>query len=123
MKTFKNLNQLFDACDPHQVTAQEVLNGRLYLKNKGWSNVKISDELRESVISTIAESCGGRQQTKIRTYSSLRFERPQHWAIARFLLQRYDHTPEAKERGAFFSYCAGQDQVWEMRELRKHLAR
>jgi len=120
MKTFKNLNEVFAAANPHQVTAQELLNGRTYLEGKGWTNVKISDELRESIISTIAETAGGREQTKVKTYRTLRSSNPQHWAIARFLLSSYK---QVRNGDAYFSYCAGQDQVWEMRELRKHLSK
>jgi|SRR6478609_1518490 len=120
MRTFKNLNEVFEATKPHQVTAQELLNGRTYLEGKGWTNVKISDELRESIISTIAETAGGRAQTKVRTYNTLRFSKPQHWAIARFLLSSYKQVRNGE---AYFSYCAGQDQVWEMRQLRNHLTK
>lgn len=122
MKTFKTLDQVFKAAGG-KVTAQRLLNGRLYLEGKGWTAVKITDELRESIISTIAETVGGHAKTKVRVYNTLRREMPQHWALDRFLLQKYDHCKEAKERGAFFDYCAGQDQTWEMRELRKHLAK
>ena len=120
MRTFKNLNEVFEAAKPHQVTAQELLNGRTYLDVNGWTEIKISEKLKETIISTIAENAGGRENTKIKTYRTLRMERPQHWAIERFLLSRY---PQVKNGNAYLSYCAGQDQTWEMRELRKHLAK
>ena len=117
MKTLKNLKEVF-ACADTQVTAQELLNGRLYLKGEGWSNVQISDELRESIISTIVETAGGREQTKIRMYAKMRNSKPQHWAIGRFLLSRYDNVRNGEP---YFSYCAGQDQTWEMKSLREFL--
>ncbi len=117
MKTLKNLKEVFAAAD-QQVTAQDLLNGRLYLKGKGWSEVKLSDELKETVISSIVETAGGREQTKVRMYAKMRNARPQHWAIARFLLSSYKTV---RNGDPYFSYCAGQDQQWEMKELRKHL--
>jgi hypothetical protein len=117
MKTLKNLKQVFESAGS-QVTAQELLNGRLYLKNKGWSSVKISDELKESIISSIVETAGGRENTKVRMYAKLRNSKPQHWAIARFLLSRYDSVRNGEP---YFSYCAGQDQTWEMKQLRNFL--
>lgn len=117
MKTFKNLKEVFAAAD-HQVTAQELLNERLYLKGKGWSNIKISPELRETIISTIVETAGGHEKTKIKMYSKMRNSKPQHWAISRFLLSSYEKVRNGEP---YFSYCAGQDQTWEMKALRDFL--
>lgn len=118
MKTYKTLDELFNDAKPHQVTAQEVLNGRTSLGEKGWTEIKITDKLREQVISQIVENAGGREKTKIRMYSVMRSSRPQHWAIGRFLLSRYRQVNNGK---AYFSYCSGQDQVWEMKALREFL--
>ncbi len=119
MKTFKNLNEVFKAADS-QVTAQELLNGRLYLKGKGWTKVKLSPELKKEVIDKIIETAGGFEKTKNKMLRSFEYSTPQHWAIARFLLSSYEHV---RNGDAFFSYCAGQDQQWEMKELRKFLAK
>lgn len=117
MKTLKNLKEVFAVAD-NQVTAQELLNGRLYLKGKGWSNITISDQLKETIISTIVETAGGREQTKVKMYAKMRNSRPQHWAIDRFLLSCYKNVRNGEP---YFSYCAGQDQTWEMKELRNFL--
>lgn len=117
MKTLKNLKEVFAAAGS-QVTAQDLLNGRLYLKDKGWSSVKISDELMETIISSIIETAGGRENTKVKMYAKMRNSRPQHWAIARFLLSSYKTV---RNGYPYFSYCAGQDQTWEMKELRNFL--
>lgn len=120
MPTFKTLDDIFNAA-ASQVTAQQILNGRIHLKSipsskfSGWSEIQITPELREEVISRVVESAGGREKTKMRMYSRMRYDRPQHWAIDRFLLQKYGDKP------AFLSYCAGQDQTYEMKQLREYL--
>ena len=111
---YNNLDQIFADAGTHQVTAQELLNGRTHVRGE-WQAITLTDELREQIISKVAETAGGRERTKVRVYNRLRFERPQHWAIARFLLSKYGDSP------AHLSYCAGQDQTWEMKALREYL--
>lgn len=115
MKSIKSLDQLFKLADPHQVTAQEVLNGRTSLKVGSYQEVNFAPELREEVIQKIVETLGGRERTKVSIYSRLRNERPQHWGLARFLLVKYGDKP------AYFSYCAGQDMPFEMKQIREAL--
>jgi hypothetical protein len=115
-KIFKTLDEVFIAAGSHQVTAQELLNGRSYVFGE-WQEVQISNDLREEIIEMIVETAGGRGRTKSDTKYRLRNERPQHWAIDRFLLSKYGNSP------AHLSYCAGQDQIWEMRNLRNYLKR
>jgi len=112
--TFENLDQVYAAAYPHQVTAQELLNGRSRVFDE-WQEITISNDLREEVINTVVEAAGGRARTKNDTRYCLRNERPQHWAIDRFLLSKYGDSP------ARLSYCAGQDQTWEMKNLRNYL--
>lgn len=114
MKTIKTLDELYKLAGSSQVTAQEILNGRTHILGE-WQDVKFSEELKEEVISKIVESAGGQEKTKSQMFYSLRNERPQHWALARFLLVKYEDRP------AYISYCAGQDMTWEMKELRKKL--
>jgi len=112
MKTIKSLNQLYKCAGAHQVTAQEVLNERTYI-NGAWQSIKVAPELQSEIIETIINTAGGWQKTKANMRRTLD-ERPQHWALARFLLEKYKGP-------AFFSYCAGQDMTSEMRHLRTYL--
>jgi len=113
-EVYTTLDEIYTDAKEHQVTAQELLNGRTHICGQ-WQAINLSDELREEIITKVAETAGGRQQTKSRIYGVLRYGRPQHWAIRRFLLVKYSPNP------AHFSYCAGQDQTWEMRDLRNSL--
>jgi len=113
-EVYTTLDQIFEDAKSHQVTGQELLNGRTHICGK-WQEINLSDELREQVITKVAETSGGRAQTKNRVYGVLRYGKPQHWALSRFLLVRYSPSP------ARLSYYAGQDQTWEMKDLRNSL--
>lgn len=111
MKTFKTLEQI-KKFEVQQVTAQQLLNGRMYLKNKGWNNIKLTDELKEVIINSIVEILGGQRKTKEIIYRKLHNEKPQHWGLDRIFISQYKKHP------ARLSYCAGQDYTWEVREIR-----
>lgn len=98
-----------------QTSAQNLLNGRMYLKTTGWSKVKLTEEFRNELIEMLVEQIGGHERTKIDVRISLKFESPQHWALDRFFVSKY------KKSDATISYCAGQCHTSEMRELRNKL--
>ena len=96
-----------------QITAQGVLNGRLYGSFAGesacWQSVIFSPDFREKVINDLCGLYGGRKKERVK-YSLSRSSPPQHWALSRTF---YDN-----ER---WSYCAGQDYPSELNDLRKYL--
>lgn len=98
-----------------QTSAQELLNGRMYLKTTGWTEVKLTDEFRRQLCDMLTHQIGGIHRTKEIVERCLLFRSPQHWALGRFFLSKYNKS------GARISYCAGQDATWEMRELRNYL--
>ena len=114
MKNIQTLDELFERAGNHQVTAQEVLNGRTHIDGE-WQAVEFSEKLKEAVICKILSSAGGWSQTQVQMGRTLRNERPQHYALARFLLCKYG------VREANFTYCAGQDMTYEMKDLRNKL--
>ena len=113
---YRSLDEIFTDAKDHQVTGGELLNRRTHICGQ-WQAINLSDELREKVISTIAETIGGHAKRKNRVYSVLRYGRPKHWTLDRFLLSKYGDSP------ARLSYCAGQDQTWEMRDAREQLTK
>ena len=113
MRKFNTLQEIYDAADG-QVTFQEVNNGRLHLKKGGWSEIEISEELLDTLRLRVADIFGGHAPTKSRVYNALKWRSPQHWGLQRMLLQCYS-------KGAYFSYCAGQDQQWESNVIRTYL--
>lgn len=115
MKTLKNLDQVYKLAGKHQVTAQELLNDRLYIDGKGWSEVKLTPEFRVNLVNNILDILGGRTNTRQQMERRLMFEKPQHWGLGRILLSNYNN------KGARLSYCAGQDMTWELREIRNAL--
>jgi len=113
---YNSLDEVFEDAQGHQVTGQKLLNGHTHICGQ-WQQISLSGNLREQVISAIAETIGGREKTKTRIYSILRYGRPQHWAFSRFFVEKYGESP------ARLRYCAGQDQSWEMRSVRKELSK
>lgn len=98
-----------------QISAQQLLNGRMHLKTTGWSKVKLTDEFKDRLIDDLVEEIGGHERTKRDVRITLKFENPQHWALDRFFVSKY------KKCDAKISYCAGQCHTSEMRELRNKL--
>lgn len=113
---FDNIEEAYNACD-QQLTIQDLLNQRIYLKDgRGWSNVVITRELRNSIAENISERLGGRGNTKEVIKRALQRQHPpQHWGLARFTVEKYG---DSKPR---IGYIAGQDSTWEYAEMRKYL--
>ena len=120
MKTYKNLDEIYEDTRPHQVTVRELLNGRTYFNGHGerleWGEINMTPELRDIICRTVADKVGGYKETKDSVFYRLKWERPQHWGLDRFVIEKYS-------KDAYISYIAGQDMPWEMREIRKSLKR
>ena len=99
----------------YQTSAQDLLNERLYLKTTGWSRVQLTEEFKRQLCDMLTQQIGGIHRTKETVERCLLFRSPQHWALGRFFLSKYNKS------NARISYCAGQDATWEMRELRNYL--
>jgi hypothetical protein len=113
-KLFNNLNEIFNNSG-QQVTAQQLINRRIYINGCGWSDIELTNELNEQIAEQIAESLGGRSATKQSIKNVLRYSKPQHWGLNRMLLNKYGNN------NAYFSYCAGQDYSAETNAIRKAL--
>lgn len=115
MKTFKNYQNALNNTG-QQLTAQQLLNGRVYTKNKGWAKVQLSEEFREQVITDIVDLLGGRGNTKANVYRALNSPHPpQHWTLERMLIEQYGKSAPR------LSYCAGQDYPYEINQGRTYL--
>ena len=113
MKTYNTLQEVYNDTRPHQVTAQELLNGRTHV-NGNWGEITISSELRKEICQTLSEMYGGRQVTKHRVYNNLLSEHRQHWGLGRTVIEDYGN-------GAHLIYITGQDQSWENKAIRNDL--
>lgn len=110
---FMTLDELFKAAGTHQVTAQEILNGRSHV-NGQWQEIEIPHTLRGQVCQRLSEIFGGVKATQERVYAHLMNEQRQHWGLKRVFLEKYDGP-------AFLSYCAGQDMPAEIKAIRNDL--
>lgn len=113
MKSFKTIQEIYNASGT-QVTAQDVLNRRLYIKGEGWQDIELSAQLGEDIASNLSELFGGHTATKNRIKSVLNYSRPQHWGLKRTVIEDYGN-------GARWCYIAGQDGQWEANEIRTSL--
>lgn len=113
MKTFNSYAEILAATDM-QISAQNLINGRMHTKDEGWTDFEITSELREKFADEVSELYGGRIKTKSAVYSSLRYGRPQHWGLGRTFLENYGNNPR-------FRYCAGQDYPYELNQIRTAL--
>lgn len=113
--TIKSLEQAYKLRG-QQLTVQSLLNGNIYHKDRGWISVNICQDLRNQIADTISEMLGGHGETRHRINMKLRDPHPpQHWGLDRMLLVKYGKDPVR------ISYCVGQEQTWELREIRKSL--
>lgn len=77
-----SLQEIYDLVGDHQITAQELLNGRAYLEGKGWSTIRLTYEFKSWLCDTLAGKIGGRGNTMQNTRAKLmRQTVPQHWAL------------------------------------------
>ena len=115
MITFKTLKQVYKAVN--QATIQQLLNGRVYLKLKGWTDIKISDELRELLALRASEILGGHTKTQTAIFDNLNqvLRIPQHYTLERMHVSKYDNDPIE------IDYCPGQSMPIELKEGRNHV--
>jgi len=106
MKTFKTLSQILKAVD-YQLNVQQLLNNKVHLKNKGWTAIKLTEELTEEITEATAQILGGHHKTRNTVENALKFRDVQHWTLERMIISDYGN-------GAKIAYCAGQDYISEM---------
>lgn len=116
MKTFSTLDELFAAANGHQVTGQELINGRTHVFGE-WQDILLSDALKNEVICQISELFGGRETSKSYIRYNLRSSKPQHWGLSRVVISKYKDSPARLE------YITGQDFTYESRVIRNYLSK
>jgi hypothetical protein len=114
MKTIKSFNQAIRIAGNHQITAQELLNNKIYSHKDGWIDIKLSKEFRNDMCEDITNLLGGYSETKKRVKFTLMYEKPQHWGLTRMVIATYKN----KSR---WIYIVGQDQSYENKIIREYL--
>ena len=94
-----------------QITLQEILNGSVCLKDKGWSRLILSPVVREELIQQAINIFGGRKSDTLHRALSMS-PPPQHWGLSRMIVKKHSQK---------LMYVAGQDYVWELNDIRKWL--
>lgn len=116
MKTIKTLKEALKL-NKNQLNASDVLRGSLYT-SKGWQKFNISDELKDSLCSQVAEILGGRSNTKELVYLTLKFRSVSHWGLDRILITERKNPKDKRKKIISINYCAGQDYAQECNEIR-----
>jgi hypothetical protein len=114
--TFENqlvLNSLDDLLNviDMQLTAQDIVNGRAYFKNVGWTNFEFHD--KDKVFKMIADCLAGHLVTREEIKRNL-YKKPQHWGLKRILF-------DFRNNKIICNYCAGQDYQSERQIIRNYL--
>lgn len=111
MKNFKNLTDLVEATT--QITLQDIINNQAYFNGEGWQKFELDHDLKIQIIDSVVELLGGWNKNKLALKASLMcyHEKPQHWGLRRIFVDK-------KGR---FSYCAGQDYTYELKQIRDYL--
>lgn len=105
--TYKNCDSLLKVVT--DLTFENIKSGRIHHKEKGWISFKFKDyDTKINIFKEIAKKIGGKDISAIiRGLHNLNY----HWAFERFIYN--------KNYG--WQYYAGQDQSYEMKQLRKIL--
>lgn len=115
MKTINSFEHLYSLVGNHQVTAQELFNGRTYLGIRGYSEIRLKESFREEILVLLSNMYGGHKKTREAIYRNLKRENRQCWGLER--------TVCCKRGGKYgMQYVAGQDYVSETRAIRRELS-
>lgn len=113
---FDTLEHLFWGAEGHQVTLEEIIQGRSFIGGK-WQDVEFSPELKEAAFRACIEIIKGRKETREKMLYALKWGgKLSHWGLRRFFVVKYSHDSPAR-----FTYCYGQDRFSEMRSIRAYL--
>ena len=107
-RTYKNIDNL--AKNVSQVTAQTLISQRAYFNGVGWE--EINNLMTDEIAQEIADLLGGRNATKETIVRVLTTQRFSAWYLERII---YD------EKRKQWTYCAGQDYPYEIKQIRNDL--
>ena len=109
-RTYKNIENLQKVSE--QLTLENILHCRTYHKKVGY--ITINDLMTEDLAQSIADLLGGQSKTKEAVKRSLLYHGKSlnHWGLRRILYSK---------RLKRFTYCAGQDYTYEVKEIRNSI--
>ena len=107
MKTrkIKTINYFLRNCN--QATIQQIFNGRIHHNKFGWINIKISENLKETILNDI------KNYLSIKDISENK-ETFNHWFFNRMFYSNYGKCIE-------IDYSPGQDQDYEFMQIKRHI--
>lgn len=98
----------------NQFTLENLTTGRAYLKNGGWSDIKIDEDFKEESINQILDVLGGWEKTKEAMRFNIRNTPISAWFASRIVYEPKRNT---------WTYVAGQDYPSELATIRKQLSK
>ena len=104
IRKIKTINYFLRNCN--QASLSQILNGRIHHKTYGWIKIKISEDLKNKILSDIKDYFNIPEI--IETSETLK-----HWSLSRMWYVNYGN-------GIKLDYATGQDYITESKEIKKH---
>lgn len=120
MRTLKTLKQALRLQNDGRLTAQDLLRGQLYT-TRGWEYFKLDSQFKEELARAVSNALGGHNKTKEKVYNLIRWGSPSHWGLARVMITRRKDPKDKRRKLIRVDYCAGQDYIFDLNEIRKDL--
>lgn len=104
-----NEEELKELINGHQTSIYNVLNNRAYVKDIGHTTVMFSKDIKDKLIDLCMITIGGNKHSLVRRFLVNGTYR--HYTLERMFIECYNGVISV-------NYCAGQDYILEMQELR-----
>jgi hypothetical protein len=104
-REIKTKNYFLRNCN--QATIKQIFNGRINHKKYGWINIKISENLKDSIFEEIKNRLNLNEIRETKNTFN-------HWFFDRMFFINYGN-------GIKLDYSTGQDSTVEYRQVKKHL--
>lgn len=116
---YKTLGGLINQAQNQIVTLQNVLEGTILLRGRGWCKFELSFEAKERFAQMCALTLGGNKNTRLRIYQIISNNSvTQTFGIYRRLCAQKNTYHKGKIE---VIYCAGQDYTSECATIRRLL--
>ena len=107
-----NTAELTELIKDNQTSIYNVLNNRAYIKGIGHTKVMFSKEIKDILFKLTVDVIGGRNSQKVRRF--LANGQHKHYTLERIFIESYNGNISV-------NYCAGQDYISELSNLRKFI--
>jgi hypothetical protein len=112
---YDNLLDLIKDTNNQQLTAQNIINERVYFNSIGWGNVELTHEVKEGAVNMIVSVIGGQLKSQIHFKNLMMNRKPQHWGFERIV---FEIRIRDEKETVVCSYIPGQSEESELQMMR-----